>query len=280
VAVIVAVFAACSGFFLAVITLSVLRRAFAQYQERYVSKSLRDLSGMFLFLSPQQILWLNAAAFALFAAAGFLFGGAFCGGLLAIAGFFAPGRAVKMYRARRVKRFEAQFAEALQQLANALRAGLTLQQIMEQIGREADAPLGQEFGLFAKQVKLGIPLEEALANMAARVGSEDLALVTVSTTIARQLGGNLAEMFDTIAATVRERFRIEGKIAALTSQGKLQGWVVACLPLLIGLFFSHYRPDLMEPMFQGLFGYVLVATIAVLEAIGFLLIQRIVAIDV
>lgn len=279
-AIVVAAFAASSGFFLALIAISVLRRAFAQYQERYVTKSLQDLSGMFLFLSPQQILWLNAAAFALFAAAGFLFGGAFCAALLAIAGFFAPGRAVKVYRVRRVRRFEAQFAEALQQLANALRAGLTLQQVMEQIGREAEAPLGQEFGLFSKQVKLGIRIEEALANMAARVGSEDLALVAVSTTIARQLGGNLAEMFDTIAATVRERFRIEGKIAALTSQGKLQGWVVAGLPIAIGLFFSHYRPDLMEPMFRGLFGYVLVGAIALLEVVGFLLIQHIVAIDV
>jgi tight adherence protein B len=279
-AIIVAAIAASSGFFLALVAISVLRRAFEQYQERYVTRSLQDLSGMFLFLSPEQILWLNAAAFALFAVAGFLFGGAFCAALLAIAGFFAPGAGVRLYRARRVRRFEAQFAEALQQLANALRAGLTLPQIMEQIGREAPAPLGQEFGLFSKEVKLGIPLEEALANMAARVGSEDLALVSVSTGIARQLGGNLAEMFETIAGTVRERFRIEGKIAALTSQGKLQGWVVAILPLLIGLFFSRYRPDLMEPMFQSLFGYVLVGAVALLEAIGFLLIRHIVAIDV
>ncbi|HEY2029229.1 MAG TPA: type II secretion system F family protein [Myxococcales bacterium] len=279
-ALVVAVFASSSAFLLALIAGSVLRRAFEQYQERYVTKSLQDLSGMFLFVSPEQVLWLNAAAFAVFAGVGFLFGGAFCAAILAIAGFFAPGAAVKMYRARRVRRFDVQLAEALQQLANALRAGLTLPQIVEQIGREAPAPLGQEFGLFSKQVKLGIPLEEALANMAARVGSEDLALVAVSTNIARQLGGNLAEMFDTIAGTVRERFRLEGKIAALTSQGKLQGWVVAGLPLAIGLFFSRYRPDLMEPMFEGLFGYVLVGAIALLEAIGFLLIRHIVAIDV
>jgi tight adherence protein B len=279
-AIVVALFAASSGFFLAVVAASVLRCAFEQYQERYVTRSLQDLSGMFLFLSPRQVLWLNAAAFAVLAAAGFLFGGAVCAVVLATAGFFAPGAMVRVYRARRVKRFEAQFAEALQQLANALRAGLTLPQIMEQIGREAPAPLGQEFGLFSKEVKLGVPLEEALANMAARVGSEDLALAAVSTSIARQLGGNLAEMFETIAGTVRERFRLEGKIAALTSQGKLQGWVVAGLPAAIGLFFSRYRPDLMEPMFQGLFGYVLVGAIALLEAIGFLLIRKIVAIDV
>ena len=116
--------------------------------------------------------------------------------------------------------------------------------------------------------------------MVRRVGSEDLELVATSTNIARQLGGNLSDMFETIAETIRERFRLEGKIRALTSQGKLQGLVVATLPVWVGLFLDWYRPDLMEPMFAHAFGYVLVATIALLEAIGFVLIRRIVTIDV
>jgi tight adherence protein B len=196
------------------------------------------------------------------------------------AGFFAPALAVRFYRQKRIQRFNAQLTEALQQMANALRAGLTFPQAMDQIGRESNAPLRQELGLFSKEVKLGVPIEQALTNLAGRVGSEDLELVATSTNIARQLGGNLAEMFETIASTIRERFRLEGKIAALTSQGKLQGMVVATLPLFIGLFFNGYRPDLMQPMFETAYGYVLVAAIVLLEAIGFLLIRRIVAIDV
>src|SRR5439155_833469 len=154
------------------------------------------------------------------------------------------------------------------------------QQTLDQIGRESTAPLRQEFGLFTKEVKLGVPIEEALVNLAARVGSEDLELVATSTNIARQLGGNLAEMFETIAATIRERFRLEGKISALTSNGKLQGLIVAGLPLFIGLFLNWYRRDLMAPMFEGAFGYALIGAILLLESIGFLLIRRIVAIDV
>jgi len=176
--------------------------------------------------------------------------------------------------------FDAQLTDALQQMANALRAGLTFQQASEQVGREAPAPLGQEFGLYAKEVRLGSSSEEALVAMVRRVGSEDLELVATSTNIARQLGGNLSDMFETIAETIRERFRLEGKIRALTSQGKLQGLVVATLPVWVGLFLDWYRPDLMEPMFAHAFGYVLVATIALLEAIGFVLIRRIVTIDV
>src|SRR5438874_3515144 len=279
-AAIVFLFTTASVFFLAFLALDVLHKAFEQYQLRYVTKSMNDLSDMFLFIEPAQILLLNVAALIIFASLGYWVGGAFFGGLAAVGGFFAPSAAVRFYRKRRIKLFNTQLTEALQQMSNALRAGLTFQQAMDQVGRESNAPLRQEFGLFTKEVKLGVPVEEALVNMAARVGSEDLELVATSTNIARGLGGNMAEMFETIAATIRERFRLEGKIAALTSQGKMQGWVVVSLPLWIGLFFNWYRPDLMEPMFENAYGYILISVILLLETIGFLLIRRIVAIDV
>ncbi|MCA1827354.1 MAG: type II secretion system F family protein [Myxococcales bacterium] len=276
----VGLFGGTAIFFLAFLALDVLQKAFEQYKLRYVTKSMNDLSDMFLFIEPGQIVVLNMAALLIFAGIGYWLGGSFFGAIAAALGFFAPAGAVRYYRVRRIRLFNTQLTEALQQLANALRAGLTFQQAMEQIGRESSAPLRQEFGLFTKEVKLGVPLEEALVNMANRVGSEDLELVATSTNIARQLGGNMAEMFETIAATIRERFRLEGKIQALTSQGKLQGWIVASLPLWIGLFLNWYRPDLMDPMFDGPFGYILVSAILLLETTGFLLIRRIVAIDV
>jgi tight adherence protein B len=276
----VGLFAATSIFFLAFLALDVLQKAFEQYKLRYVTKSMNDLSDMFLFIEPGQIVVLNVAALLLFLGVGYWLGGVFFASVAGIFGFFAPAAAVRFYRQRRIKLFNTQLTEALQQMSNALRAGLTFQQAMDQIGRESSAPLRQEFGLFTKEVKLGVPIEEALVNMANRVGSEDLELVATSTNIARQLGGNMAEMFETIAATIRERFRLEGKIRALTSQGKLQGIIVASLPLWIGLFFNWYRPDLMEPMFENAYGYILVSAIMILEAIGYLLIRRIVSIDV
>jgi tight adherence protein B len=275
----VCVLVAASATGLAWLAADVVRKASQRYQAEYVARSIDDLSAMFLFLEPRQVLTLNVTALALFAAAGAWSGGPICSALAAVAGFFAPAGAVLFYRKRRLARFEAQLAEALQQIAGALRAGLTLAQALDRTGREADAPLRQEFGLSCKEMKLGVPLEEALGNMAARVGSEDLDLMATSTAIAKQLGGNLAEMFETIAGTVRERFRLEGKVKALTSQGKLQGLIVGSLPLFIGLFFSRFRPDLTAPMFESAYGYVLVLAVVVLEAVGFLLIRRIVAID-
>jgi tight adherence protein B len=279
-AALVFLFTTAAIFFLAFLALDVLQKAFEQYKLRYVTKSMNDLSDMFLFIEPGQILLLNVAALLIFAALGYLVGGPFLAALLAVGGFFAPAAAVRFYRARRIKLFDTQLTGALQQMSNALRAGLTFQQAVEQVGREASAPLRQEFGLFTKEVKLGVPVEEALVNMASRVGSEDLELVATSTNIARTLGGNMAEMFETIAATIRERFRLQGKIASLTSQGKLQGLIVSALPLAIGLVVNVMNPELMQPMFEGLYGYAMVTAIIVLQLIGFLLIRRIVAIDV
>ena len=279
-AALVFLFTTAAIFFLAFLALEVLQKAFEQYKLRYVTKSMNDLSDMFLFIEPGQIIVLNLAALLVFAGVGYWLGGAFFASIAAVAGFFAPAGAVRYYRVRRIKLFNAQLTEALQQMANALRAGLTFQQATDQIGRESPAPLRQEFGLFTKEVKLGVPVEEALVNMASRVGSEDLELVATSTNIARTLGGNMAEMFETIAATIRERFRLQGKIASLTSQGKLQGLIVSALPLAIGLVVNVMNPELMQPMFEGLYGYAMVTTIIVLQLIGFLLIRRIVAIDV
>jgi len=272
--------AAGSAFFLSLLALEAVRRAFEQYKRRYLARSVNDLSGMFLFLDPQQILQLNLCALLLLAAAGYWVGGVLLAALAALAGFFSPSLLVRFYRRRRLLRFNAQLADGLQQMANALRAGFTLQQAIDQVGREGNAPLRQELGLLIKEVKLGLPLDDALAAMAKRVGSEELDLIATSTAVARQLGGNLAELFESIAATIRERFRLEGRIAALTSQGKLQGLIVAALPLCVGLFLDAYRPDLIAPMFETAYGYVLVGAVVLLQATGFVLIRRIVAIDV
>jgi tight adherence protein B len=271
---------AASVFFLVLVAGRVLEGAFEQYKDRYVVRSMNELSDMFLFVEPSQLVVLNLAFMALLATVGFWLRGAAAAGAFAVAGFFAPVGAVRFYRMRRLKRFEGQLSDALQQMANSLRAGLTLPQVIEHVGRESTAPLGQEFGLFVKEVKLGVSVEEGLASMARRVGSEDLELVVTSTNIARTLGGNMAEMFETTAATIRERFRLEGKIKSLTSQGKLQGVIVAALPLGVGFAFNWVRPDLVQPMFDGWYGWVLVGIIVVLEAIGFVLIRKIVTIDV
>ena len=267
-------------FMFAIIVMSVLSRAFETYQERYIAKSMTDMSDMFLFIDGRQLLILNFCVTALFILIGLLFFGVFFTIILSLLGFFVPSLMVKFFRNRRLKRFNGQLVDSLSQMSNAFKAGLSFPQAMEHLATESDPPLGQEYGLFVREVKLGVSLDEALQNMAARVNCEDLDLVVTATVISRQLGGNMAEMFDTIAATIRERFRLEGKIKAMTSQGKLQGWIVAAMPLALGLLLNYMRPDLMQPMFEHWFGYVLVGLIMLSEFMGIMIIRKIVNINV
>jgi tight adherence protein B len=269
-----------SVFFFSLVIFTVLAKAYEQYQERYVAKSMNDLSDMFLFIDPRQMLVLNIASMCLLGILSYIIFNPILCVMATIFGFFLPMLLVKHYRKRRIKKFNVQLVDALQAMANAFKAGLTFPQAIEHVAREALPPLSQEFGLFVKEVKLGVPLEEALINMAKRVGSDDLELVVVSTNIARMLGGNMAEMFETISTVIRERFRLEGKIDALTSQGKLQGWIVASMPAVLGMVLNAMRPDLMEPMMDHIFGYILVTIIAIMEILGIIIIRRIVNIDI
>ncbi|AEI68120.1 type II secretion system F family protein [Corallococcus macrosporus] len=269
-----------SVFFFSLVIFSVLSKAYEQYQERYVAKSMNDLSDMFLFIDPRQMLILNIACMCLSGILSYIIFNPIMAVVATVFGFFLPMLMVKHYRKRRIKKFNVQLVDALQAMANAFKAGLTFPQAIEHVAREALPPLSQEFGLFVKEVKLGVPLEEALINMGRRVGSDDLELVVVSTNIARQLGGNMAEMFETISTVIRERFRLEGKIDALTSQGKLQGWIVAAMPAVLGMVLNYMRPDLMEPMMNHIFGWILVIIIAIMEVMGILIIRRIVNIDI
>jgi len=269
-----------SIFLFTLVILSLVGRGLEQYEQRYLTQGSQDLTEMFLFFSPRQILMLTLATAAMMGLLGLVVFNWFIGALLGGAGFIIPFYGIKKLRERRIHKFEGQLVDSLVQMSAAFRAGLTLPQAMENIAQEMPKPLSQEYALTIKEIKLGVLQEDALQNMADRVGSEDLQLVVTSTNVARQLGGNMAEMYDIISATIRERFRLEGRIRALTSQGKLQGWVVGAMPLALGMVLNFMRPDLMEPMLKSTFGYVLIALIIVLEVIGIWMIRRIVAIDV
>ncbi|MGM0596114.1 MAG: type II secretion system F family protein [Myxococcota bacterium] len=259
---------------------SVITKALELYEDKYATKGTATLSDMFLFITPGQLVTITLIIAFVLALLGFVIFGIFGAIALFVAGFIVPFWGIKIIRKNRVKKFDKQLVDALAQLSAAFKAGLTLQQGLESIGREVPAPLGQEFQLTVKEIKLGLPLEEALENLNSRVESEDLDLVVTATNVSRKLGGNMAEMYEIIAATIRERFRLEGKIAALTSQGKMQAWVVGLMPFFLGVVLNFMRPDLMGPFLASNFGKIMIGVIVVSEAIGIFWIYQIVDIDV
>ncbi|MCX7943842.1 MAG: type II secretion system F family protein [Deltaproteobacteria bacterium] len=269
-----------SVFFLTLVVYDIMRSGMLQYQEKYLNPKIEDLSDMFLFIDPKQMMLLNLSVMVVGFIIGILAFGYVVTAILTVLGFFTPSILVKYYSRRRVRKFNEQLVDALQNMSNALKAGLSLQQAMGTIAQDFQPPISQEFGLALKEMKLGVSIEDALKNMGERVKCEDLDLFITSTNIARTMGGNLSEMFENIANTIRQRFKIEGRIRALTAQGKLQGFIIGVMPIVIWFVMDWLRPDLMEPMLKHWFGYALIGAIIFMELIGAYVIKRIVDIDV
>lgn len=198
----------------------------------------------------------------------------------ALAGWFAPQLYVQARQARRLARCAADLPAALSMMSNALKAGHSFLQAAETVATELDSPLAEEFGQMVHEIRLNVSTEDALANLVDRVRSDDLDLVVTAVLIQRQVGGNLAQLLDQIAHTIRERVRIQGEVRVLTSQGRLSGWIVGALPVALLVLVSMMNPDYLTPLFHTGLGRAMLAGAATMEAIGALLIYRIVRIEV
>jgi tight adherence protein B len=190
-------------------------------------------------------------------------------------------------RAGRLNAFNKQLPDTITLIANALRAGSSFLQAIEMVVREAQPPVTVEFGRVVREVNLGLAFDVALDNMVRRVRSDDLELMATAITIQHQVGGNLAEILDSIAFTIRERVRIKGEIRTLTAQQRLSGYVVAGMPIGLMALLFVLAPSFVKPLFDnppGIMG--LPAGVIVLAIggffmfIGFMAIRRIVAIEV
>ncbi len=204
-----------------------------------------------------------------------------------IIGYYAPIWYVHRRQNKRLQAFNDALADTVTLIANSLRAGSSFLQSLEMVTREAQPPISTEFARVVREVSIGLPLEQALNNLTGRVKSSDLDLMATAIAIQYQVGGNLAEILDTIAETIRERVRIKGEIRTLTAQQRLSGYIVGFLPVGLLLFLMVAAPKFINPMFQippGIYGVplgvVLLAIAGIMMGIGFLIIRRIVNIEV
>jgi tight adherence protein B len=198
----------------------------------------------------------------------------------AIVGYFGPRIWVSRRISGRLNAFNKQLADTTTLLSNSLRAGSSFLQSVELVSRESPAPMGPEMGRVVREVNLGLGMEEALANMVRRIKSDDLDLMVTAIGVQQQVGGNLAEVLDTIAFTIRERVRIKGEIRTLTAQGRYSGYVVAFLPVAIAVTLNFINPEFMRPLFTELIGQILLATGLIMMSIGFFAIRKITDIKV
>jgi len=259
----------------------VVVQAFARQRDAFTEQAGVRLSEAFLFIDPSR-LWIAAMVLAGIAASltMVLTQLWILAAAAAIAGMVLPGRWLNRLRLRRQQRFDVQLPDALLALAGGLRAGSSVQGAVGHVVSEADAPLGQELGLMLRQQRLGVSFEDALLNLQERLPTEATVLLVSSLRIASDTGGNLADALEGIASTVRSRLHMEGRIRALTAQGRLQALVVGLLPALLLLVLHKLEPEAMAELWRTPMGWATLAILVMMETCGLWLIRRIVRIDV
>jgi tight adherence protein B len=253
----------------------------ARYRQTFTQDAHFRLRELFLFIDPHRLYALNVALVLIAGLGVWVVSGIFLFGA-AVAVIFAlvPRFALRFLRHRRLDKFEEQLPDALQVIAGGLRAGTSLSNAIHQLVRESRPPISQEFDLMLREQRLGVALDESLEHLGARVPLQSTTLVVSAMRIANETGGSLAEALERAAQTLRSKIAMEGKIRALTAQGKLQAWIVGALPLGLMFILNKMEPEAMNLMWATRLGWATLAVIALLEFFGVLLIRKIVAIDV
>ena len=269
-----------------------LVRGIEQWRRRFLEEAEMELQEMLMQMPAAQVLHysllvavgLAVLAFVLMAPGRDRFNWQF--GLTAAAVVFVTAMilsrsVLKWLRQQRLSKFNDQLEEALLSMSNALKAGFSINQAVEMVVKQNNNPISLEFKLMIQQTQLGMSFDDALRNMARRVQSEDFTLVASAISTARQTGGDLTGVFARLAAMIRERLRIQRRIRVLTAQGRLQGTVLGLLPMaLLAILYFFVDPELVRNFFGNPIGLVLFGVVVVLEVCGYLVIRKIVNIDI
>ncbi len=200
--------------------------------------------------------------------------------LVGVIGALVPYMILRYRMTKRVRAFNNQLPNVLMQLSGSMRAGYGLLQAIDFVSREMPAPAGREFAVVVRDVKLGRSMMSALADLLDRVESDDLRLVITAMRIQAETGGNLAEILDTVSGTIRERVRIKGELRALTSQQRLAGYVLAGLPIIVFLILMLINPTYESRLFAPGPTLCLPIGSALSMILGFLIIRRVIALEV
>ncbi len=206
--------------------------------------------------------------------------GTLFGFLALFAGYLIPGFYVKYRINKRLKAFNNQLGDTLTLRSNALKAGYSFAQAIDTVAKNAVPPIADEFARAVREMNLGGSPDEALQNITKRIASADFDLVATAYSIHRTVGGNLAEILDNIAYTIRERVRIKGEIATLTAQARASGTLITFLPIVLAAFMFFVTPSYFRPMFDNFIGWILIAIGIFMIFIGNLIIRRVIAIEV
>jgi tight adherence protein B len=221
------------------------------------------LTSLGLFVAGYCIMWLFASMVLIDVAGGVALG-------------LLPYGILSFKRSRRINAFNAVLAESIDMLARALRAGHSVVGAIEMLSENAQEPAASEFGEIFEQLNLGLPMRDALLQFLDRVPSSDLRVLVTAILVQKDTGGNLAEILDRTVFVIRERLRIQGEIQVQTAQGRLTGWILSALPIVMMVVLNLVNPGYSSILFHDPFGRKLMYFSMGMLAFGALIIRRIV----
>ncbi len=250
----------------------------------WMERIQQDLERADTQLQPIDFISIRIALAGLGFAVPFLFLGGVIGWLVgvaaALAGFQLPQMWINHRQESRMRKLEEQLPETLTLVANSLKAGFGLLQSLSLAAEQIDHPMGAELEQTIHEMNVGSSVDEALTNLNERSKNYDLDLVVTAILVQRSVGGNLAEILDTVAGTMRERVRIRGEVTTLTAQQRLTGIVIGLLPVGVAAMFFVVSPNYMTVLFTETMGKVMLGIAVLLEAVGIMIIRRILDIEV
>jgi len=256
------------------------RRGVDRYRVRFVASAADSLRRNFIVASPHALFIISVMLTLVLGLSGYSVMGPAGAVVATVISFMAPRLVVSWFADRRRKQFVYQLPDALLALASALRAGSNLTKGLELLSTRQPRPLRQEFTIVLAEYRVGRPLADALADMRRRIDTVELDLMNTAMSVSRRVGGNLADTLESLARTLHEKAHMEGKIDALTSMGRAQGWVVGLLPGFIGFVLYQQQPERMSLLFTQWYGWVVLGIVAVMMTIAAWMIRKIVRIDV
>lgn len=209
-----------------------------------------------------------------------IFAGLMVGSLFTLIGWNLPKHVIKYLYEKRCGMFTDQMVDAMTILSNGVKAGLSVTQAMDRVVKNLPNPVSQEFRLVLSQNQLGQTIEDALTELAERIPRPDVQMFVTSVNILKETGGNMAETFQTITFTIRERQKVEKKIEALTAQGIMQGIIISCIPFILMVVFFFVDPNYIMPLFTTTLGIIALMIVLALQIIGGLMIRKVVTIKV
>ncbi len=200
--------------------------------------------------------------------------------IFGMVGWFLPKMVIKRMMAKRMRQFDELLPEGLIMATNGLRAGMSLGQVLENLSQEAPKPLNQEFGLVVKEQRLGKEFNETLRGLAKRMPTDDTNILVNSIVILREVGGNLTEVFENLAYTIRERKMIKEKISTMTAEGRSQAVILVILPFVLGWLLDKMSPEVFSLMYTTPLGWMIIIFMVLWGGIGCVAMWKIVQVKV